>query len=71
MTAVFLGAEDTVKVLIKGGADLFHRNVIGEDVLDAIAINWRMTNYYANEVYQLGVTRESVETGRERCDRYC
>ena len=65
ITAAFLGAADTVQVLIAGGADLFHRNVIGEDVMDAIAINWRMTNYYANEVYQLGVTRESVETGRE------
>ncbi|MXZ44539.1 MAG: ankyrin repeat domain-containing protein [Gammaproteobacteria bacterium] len=66
ITAAFLGAADTVQVLIAGGADLFHRNVIGEDVMDAIAINWRMTNYYANEVYQLGVTRESVETGREK-----
>lgn len=66
ITAAFLGAADTVQALIAGGADLFHRNVIGEDVMDAIAINWRMTNYYANEVYQLGVTRESVETGREK-----
>lgn len=66
MTAAFLGAVDSVQALIAGGANLFHRNVIGEDVIDAIGINWRMTNYYANEVYQLGVTREAVEAGREK-----
>lgn len=64
MTGAFLGAVDAVQALIEGGADLFHRNVIGEDVIDVVAINWRMTNYYANDIYQLGVTREAVETGR-------
>ena len=66
MTAAFLGAVDSVQALIAGGADLFHRNVIGEDVIDAVAINWRMTNYYANDIYQLGVTREVVEAGRNK-----
>ncbi len=66
MTAAFLGAVDSVQALISGGANLFHRNVIGEDVIDAVGINWRMTNYYANEIYQLGVTREAVEAGRDR-----
>lgn len=66
MTAAFLGAVDTVQALISGGADLFHRNVIGEDVIDSVAVNWRMTNYYANEIYQLGVIREDVEAGRDK-----
>lgn len=66
MTAAFLGAVDSVQTLIAGGANLLHRNVIGEDVIDVIAINWRMTNYYANEIYQLGVTREAVEAGRDK-----
>ena len=66
ITAAFLGAVDTVQVLVGGGANLFHRNVIGEDVIDALAIDWRMTNYYANEIYQLGVSREDVEAGRDK-----
>ncbi|MCY3541212.1 MAG: ankyrin repeat domain-containing protein [Gammaproteobacteria bacterium] len=66
MTAAFLGAVDCVQALIAGGANLFHRNVIGEDVMDAVAVNWRMTNYYANEIYRLGVTREAVDAGRDK-----
>lgn len=64
--AVFLGAEDTVKALLEGSADLFRRNIVGEDVLDALEINWRLTNYYANEIYQLGLTQEEIEYGRSK-----
>lgn len=66
MVASFLGAEDTVKALLAGGADLFRRNVIGEDVLDALKINWELTNYYANEVFQLGVSQKTIESGRKQ-----
>lgn len=64
MVAAFLGAEDTVIALLAGGADLFRRNVIGEDVLDVLKINWEMTDYYANEVYRLGVSQKAIESGR-------
>ena len=66
VAAAFLGAVDTVQALIEGGADLFRRNIIGEDVLDVLEINWQMTNYYANEVYELGVTRKVTEAGRAK-----
>ena len=66
LAAAFLGAVDTVQALIEGGADLFRRNIIGEDVLDVLEINWQMTNYYANEVYELGVTRKATEEGRAK-----
>ena len=64
--AAFLGDEDSTRVLLSGGADLFRRNIIGEDALAALEINWEMTDYYANEVYQLGVTQEDIETGRAK-----
>lgn len=64
MIAGFLGAENTVRVLLAAGADLFCRNVVGEDALDVLKINWEMTNYYANEIYRLGVSQKEINSGR-------
>lgn len=66
VVAAFLGTEETVRVLLEGSADLFRRNIIGEDALDALEISWEMTNYYANEIYQLGVSQKTIATGREK-----
>lgn len=65
MIAGFLGAENTVRVLLAAEADLFRRNVVGEDALDVLKINWEMTDYYANEIYRLGVSQKAIESGRK------
>ena len=65
MIAAFLGAKGAVQALLAGGADLFRRNVVGEDALDVLKINWEMTDYYANEVYRLGVSQKAIESGRK------
>lgn len=64
MIAAFLGANGAVQALLAGGADLFRRNVVGEDALDILKTNWEMTNYYANEIYRLGVSQKEINSGR-------
>lgn len=64
LIAAFLGAKGAVQALLAGGADLFRRNVVGEDALDVLKINWEMTNYYANEIYRLGVSQKEIKSGR-------
>ena len=64
MIAAFLGANGAVQALLTGGADLFRRNVVGEDALDILKTNWEMTNYYANEIYRLGVSLKEINSGR-------
>lgn len=66
LVASFLGAEETVNALLAGGADLFRRNVVGEDAFAVLQTNWRLTNYYANEIYQLGLSQQEIESGRAK-----
>ena len=67
VTAAFLGSVEIVQALIDGGANLLaRRNLIGEDVLAVLDTNWESTSEYANEIYEIDLIQEEIETGREQ-----
>jgi ankyrin repeat protein len=66
ITAAFMGHPETVKVLLKHGADVNAATDAGASSLQVLAADWELTRYIIEDLLQLRANRKKIERGREQ-----
>lgn len=61
--ASFWGHPDTVTLLLDNGANVNQSDPTGMTLLEALALDWSITEYFINQ-FSLPFTREEIEAGR-------